>query len=198
MNDVFDDSDDLERQGPDDQGPDDDRTAQVARALLKALAVVVVIGVVIALGTTVMVRALGLNENDSPGPVGVAPSGPTKPLPTTALPVPGDDKSPEPTKSAAPTKTPDKNRDLKLDASPVKARPMERVNLTGTYKGADNLSLKVQRFENGGWSDFGVDATVRVGTYATYVQTGRAGVQRFRMYDPAAKQASNAVRVTIG
>ncbi len=193
-------NDDPDHQGPDDEGPDDGRTAQVTRALLKALAVVVVIGVVIALGTTIMVRALGLNENDSPGPVGAAPSGPTKPLPTTALPVPGDDQSPEqPTKSAAPSKTPDtKNRDLKLDASPGTAKPMERVNLTGTYKGADNLSLKVQRFENGGWSDFGVDATVRAGTYATYVQTGRAGVQRFRMYDPAKKNASNAVRVTIG
>lgn len=197
MNDVFDDSD---NRGPGNRGPEEDRTAQVARALLKALVVVVVIGVVIALGTTIMVRALGLNENDSPGPVGTAPSGPTRPLPTTALPVPGDDKSPEqPTESAAASKTPDaKNRDFRLEASPVKAKAMERVNLTGSYKGADNLSLKVQRFENGGWSDFGVDATVRGGTYATYVQTGRAGVQRFRMYDPAAKQASNGVRVTIG
>jgi hypothetical protein len=74
---------------------------------------------------------------------------------------------------------------------------MERVNLTGTYKGADNLVLKVQRFESGRWSDFGVDATVRVGTFATYVQTGRPGEQRFRVYDPVAKQGSNVVVVSV-
>ena len=68
MNDKFDD--------------EEDRSAQVRGALLKALAVVVVIGVVIALGTTVVVRALGLNEGDSPGPVGTASSEPDEPLPT--------------------------------------------------------------------------------------------------------------------
>lgn len=196
MNDDFDDAD---NRGPEDER-DDDRSSQVAGALLKALAVVVVIGVVIALGTTVMVRTLGLNANDSPGPVGSAPSGLAQPLPTTALPVPGGDQIPEePTESASPSKTPDAGkRDIALEASPVKATPMERVNLTGTYQGADNRSLKVQRFEDGGWSDFGVEATVRAGSYATYIQTGRAGVQRFRMYDPATKQGSNVVRVTIG
>ena len=70
---------------------DEERSAQVRGALLKALAVVVVIGVVIALGTTIVVRALGLNDSDSPGPVGAAPAEPVKPLPTTALPVPGEE-----------------------------------------------------------------------------------------------------------
>ncbi len=74
---------------------------------------------------------------------------------------------------------------------------MERVNLTGRYQGADNLTLQVQRFEDGAWSDFGVTATVRVGTYATYVQTGRVGEQRFRMRDAQADQGSNVVLVTI-
>lgn len=192
MDDDFDDAD--------HGGPEDGRSSQVAAALLKALAVVVVIGVVVALGTTILVRTLGLNESDSPGPVGSASSGPVDPLPTTALPVPGDDETPEePTETASPTKTPDAgNKVIRLAASPVRAKPMERVNLTGTYKGADDLVLEVQRFEDGKWSDFGVNVTVRVGTWATYVQTGRAGEQRFRMYDPMAKKNSNVVRVTIG
>ena len=50
---------------------------------------------------------------------------------------------------------------MRLDISPVVARPMERVNLTGTYKGADNVGLQVQRFEDGNWRDFGVTATVK-------------------------------------
>jgi hypothetical protein len=179
---------------------EEDRSAQVRDALLKALAVMVGIGVVIALGTTIVVRALGLNETDSPGPVGAAPSAPVKPLPTTALPVPGEDTTTvEPTQEPSDTATPGPGGkgDIRLDVSPVSARPMERVNLTGTYKGADNLGLQVQRFEDGNWSDFGVTATVRVGTYETFVMTGRTGEQRFRMYDPQADQGSNVVLVTI-
>ncbi len=184
----------------DDEDGSENRSEQVRNALLKALAVMVVIGVVIALGTTIVVRALGLNENDSPGPIGAAPSEPVQPLPTTALPVPGEDSedaepSEEPSDGASPPEG--GNGDIKLDVTPVIARPMERVNLTGTYKGADSLELQVQRFEDGNWIDFGVTATVRVGTYETYVMTGRAGEQRFRMYDPQADEGSNVVLVTI-
>lgn len=192
MDDDFDDGD----------GSADDRSAQVWGALLKALAVVAVIGVVIALGTTIVVRALGLNEGDSPGPIGAAPSGASKPLPTTALPVPGkDSENAEPTQepSASDSASPGgQTGDIELEVSPVGARPGERVNLTGTYKGADNLALQVQRFEDGTWADFGVDANVRVGTYATYVTTQRTGEMRFRMYDPQSQQGSNVVLVTIG
>ena len=181
----------------------EDRSTQVRGALLKALAAVVVIGVVVALGTTLVVRALGLNEGESSGPVGAATAEPVEPLPTKALPVPGDDESADASDSPSsePSKKPKARKrsdgPLQLEISPVTARPMERVNLTGRYQGADNLTLQVQRFEDGAWSDFGVTATVRVGTYATYVQTGRVGEQRFRMRDPQADQGSNVVLVTI-
>ncbi len=173
------------------------RSAQVRGALLKALAVVVVIGVVIAVGTTIVVRALGLNEGDSPGPVGSGPSATVEPLPTTALPVPGEDATSD---KPDPTKKPDsaKSGTIRLDISPITARAMERVNLTGTYKGADNIGLQVQRFEDGNWRDFGVTANVKVGTFETYIMTGRPGEQRFRVYDPEAEQGSNVVLVTIG
>lgn len=180
-----------------DDHRDDERTAEVRGALLKALAVLVTIGVVIALGTVLVVRGLGLDEGS--GPVG-SPSGPVEPLPTSALPDPdGEDEAAddEPRDLVTPDDEPKGGR-LQLDASPARAKPMERVNLTGTYRGADNVGLEVQRFENGSWSDFGVSATVRLGTYATYVMTGRPGENRFRVYDPQADRASNAVRVTIG
>ena len=54
---------------------------------------------------------------------------------------------------------------IQLDVSPVQVGPMERVNLTGTYRGGDNVRLEVQRYEDGTWTNFGVDATVRVGTF---------------------------------
>ena len=46
----------------DDEDYDDDGSEQVSSVLMKGLLVIVLIGVVIALGTTIVVRALGLNE----------------------------------------------------------------------------------------------------------------------------------------
>jgi hypothetical protein len=161
------------------------------------LLVIVLIGVVIALGTTIVVRALGLNEGASSGPVGSDPTEPTKPMPTTALPVPGEDTGSQgKPKDQIPPKASKKGR-IQLAVSPVMARPNERVNLTGTYRKADNVGLQVQRFEDGKWRDFGVSATVSVGTFETYVMTGQSGEHRFRMFDPRTKQGSNVVLVTI-
>ncbi len=177
---------------------DEERSAQVRNVLVKALAVLVVIGFLIFLGTTIMVRALGLDDSSSAGPVG-APK-PTKPLPSTALPVPGQ-KSDQPSDESSPTasSSPDTGKvgDIELHISPIRARPMERINLTGTYKGADNVQLEVQRFEDGKWSNFGVQATVRVGTFATYIKTGRSGENRFRVFDPQTHEGSNVILVTI-
>ena len=182
----------------DDEDYDDDGSEQVSSVLMKGLLVIVLIGVVIALGTTIVVRALGLNEGaSSSGPVGSESTEVTEPMPTTALPVPGEDKKSEDEfEEQAPPRSGKKGR-IQLDVSPVRARPNERVNLTGTYRKADNVGLQVQRYEDGRWSDFGVSATVRVGTFETYVMTGQSGEQRFRMYDPATKQGSNVVLVTI-
>ena len=174
----------------------DERSDQVRNALLKALAVVAGIAVLIALGTTVMVRALGLDGSDSLGPLGGS-SDQTTPLPTTALPVPGE-KTETPDPSTSPSASPDgATGDIELRVSPLMARPMERVNFTGSYKGADNAELQVQRFDTGKWSNFGVIATVKVGTYTTYIMTGRSGENRFRVYDPKANKGSNVILVTI-
>lgn len=185
-----------EEHGPHVDG-DDEHDDQVRNALLKGLAAVVIIGLVIAIGTVLVVRALGLDDDSAAGPVGSGSSGPVEPLPTTALPVPGEESasaSDDPTDK--PTKRP--KGALQLQVSPIQASAMERINLTGTYRGNDNVPLEVQRYEDGTWSNFGVQATVRVGTYATYIMTGRAGENRFRMFDPTTKRGSNVVLVTIG
>ena len=82
--------------------------------------------------------------------------------------------------------------------TPVIARPMERVNFTGTYKGADNItSWRSSASRPASGRDFGVQATVRVGTFDTYIMTGRSGEYRFRVYDPEADESSNVILVTI-
>jgi hypothetical protein len=183
----------------DDDLTDEERSDQVRSVLFKALGVLVVIGVLIFLGTTIMVHALGLNDDSSSGPVGGGQAEPPKALPSSALPVPekSDEPSAEPSASDSASPRSGKRGDIELSISPIMAKPMERVNLTGTYKGADNLQLEVQRFEAGTWSNFGVQANVKVGTFATYIMTGRTGENRFRVFDPQTKKGSNVILVTI-
>jgi hypothetical protein len=59
------------------------------------------------------------------------------------------------------------------------------------------VSLSVQRFEDGAWVDFGVQVQVRLGNFATYVETSRQGANAFRVYDPQTNTFSNQVSVTV-
>lgn len=174
----------------------DERSDQVRGALVKGLVALLAVAVVIALGTTLMVKVLGLDEGESSGPVG-AGSGTSDPLPSTALPVPGEESG-SPSPSDSPSEPEEPGGAIALSVSPQSVGPMQRINLTGTYRGADNARLEVQRQDNGAWSNFGVDAGVTAGTFQTYVQSGRTGENMFRLYDPAARKASNVVTVTIG
>jgi hypothetical protein len=180
-------------------GTEDDRAErqqQLAAVVAKILGIAVAVGLVIGIGAWVLVKAIGLDAGGTtasgPGP------GPATPLPTPALPVPSatpptDNPGLVETTSAGPA-----DGQLFLSASPVLVRPMERINLTGQWAGHDNQSLLVQRYEDGAWADFGVQVRVDVGTFATYVMTGRPGDQRFRVYDPTSRTASNEVTVTVG
>ena len=179
-------------------GTDDetDRPQQVTGVIVKIVGVAVAIGLVIGIGAWVLVKAIGLDTNNasSTGPSSVQA---ITPLPTTALPTPS---SSVPTDGVTGLATPGASTTgaLNLTAAPVFVNPMERINLTGSWPGHDNESLLVQRLEGSNWSDFGVHVNVNVGTFETYVMTGRTGDQKFRVYDPTTKTASNAVTVTVG
>lgn len=175
-----------------------DRQRQLAEILVKVIGIAVAIGAVIGLGSWALVKAIGLDEAESDRVATPVVNPPTA-LPTKALDVPGDDEPDEPeTEDPDEFSTPPPNFDLQLNASPVSVAPMERINLTGQWPGHDAVGLLVQRKEGGTWSDFGVQASVRVGTFETYVLTGRPGVNVFRVYDPRTNTASNAVRITVG
>ena len=103
-------------------------------------------------------------------------------------------EDPTPTEEPTPTKKP---RPITLQGYPAKVAPGERINLTGVFATGEGRTLQVQRFE-GGWTDFPVTATVRGGTFETYVLTSRTGKQRFRVIDTSSGRASNPVSVTIG
>jgi hypothetical protein len=174
-----------------------DRQQEITAVVLKVLGVAISVGLVIGIGAWVMVKGLGLDSSQSSGsgPSGVQPH---TSLPTTALPVPSESSSPGSPDATTTTPAAPTTGALLLSASPVLVKPMERINLTGQWPGHDNESLLVQRLEGGQWTDFGVDVRVDLGTFATYVMTGRAGDQRFRVFDPASQTASNEVTVTVG
>ena len=176
---------------------DQDRTERVVSAVVKVVVVAVAIGIAIGIGTWVMVKALGLD--DATTSAGPAPVTPVQPLPTRALPV---QQTPTTTPTDVPTDYPTEIVSpsagaLFLSAAPVVVNAMERINLTGQWPGRDNVALLVQRFENGEWVDFGVQVNVNVGTFATYVMTGREGENKFRVFDPNSNTTSNEVVVQV-
>jgi hypothetical protein len=84
---------------------------------------------------------------------------------------------------------------IKSDKATAKA--WAKVSFTGKTTGiAKNTVVQVQRLENGKWVNF--PATTKVtaaATYSVWVQSGRVGVNKFRVV--AANTASAAVSVTI-
>lgn len=86
---------------------------------------------------------------------------------------------------------------ISLSASPVEVSRMERIYLSGTYPRGEGASLQVQRFEGGGWTDFPTSASVSGGTFSSYVMTGQAGANKFRVVDVATGKKSNPVTVTV-
>lgn len=174
----------------------DERRELLISAGLKVLGVALGISLAIGVGAFVVVKGLGLDSTEV-GPSAVTPVRPIAPLPSSALPVPTDSPSAQtttPTATPTPTLT---EGALALSASPSVVTAMERINLTGQWPGRDALTLKVQRLEDGQWVDFGVQASVKIGTFATFVMTGRGGPNVFRVVDPDSGTASNQVTVTV-
>ena len=87
-------------------------------------------------------------------------------------------------------------RSIRLHAGKARVGRYERVVLRGRYTGGNGRTLAVQRFEGGTWRRFPTSATVRGGTFSTYVASGRPGQNRFRMVDPG-RRASNIVVIRV-
>lgn len=128
-----------------------------------------------------------------PQPTG-SPSGPLVTL------APGDDTtfSSDPSLSVSPSASESPAEGISLSSGQTSATAMQRVDLSGVYTGGEGAILQVQRFAGGGWTDFPVTVPVRGETFATYVQTSQAGVNRFRVIDTDTGVTSNEIEVTIG
>jgi hypothetical protein len=174
----------------------------VIAGLVALVGVGLAIGLLAGGGALVATRVLGLDAAETatdsaarqsmylPQPEKTTASAPSTQATQTA--------ASEPTGPVFTTKTPDTG--ISLQAGQTTVSPMQRIDLTGTYVGGEGAVLQVQRATGPGdsWVDFPVTVTVSGGTFSTYVQTGRAGPNRFRVIDTDKEQTSNEVTVTIG
>jgi hypothetical protein len=185
---------------------DNDEDTRWVRTLLAGLAALVAVALVI--GGVVSVVALGAAKvtgigDTRPQPTArpslFIPSGEPTTTPEAFPDPPGSTASPSPRPSrpsatAKPRKRPPA---ISLRAFPRRVGTNQRINLAGAYRGGQGRRLQVQRFE-GRWVDFPVTATVRGGSFRTFIFSGRSGANRFRVLDEASGRASNAVQVVIG
>lgn len=179
----------------------------VAYGLLALVGVGVVVGLVMGLAALAGTRVLGVGEPATASTGGGEASMYLPKLEKTEEPT-GPEITLRPGQEAPPSAAESDLEESESSAKPAKAislsagqttvSPMEQIDLTGVYPGGEGAILSVQRFENGSWADFPVTASVSNQTFATYVQTGQPGVQRFRMIDTGTGEASNEVKVTVG
>jgi hypothetical protein len=179
---------------------DDNRP--VLTGLLALVGVAVAVGLVAAVAVLVGTHMLGLTGGHaaSAGDAGATLYLP-KPQKTSSPSGPTITLGSEPTSSTSTDGSPSIHKPKKrisLQAGQPTVAPMARIDLTGTYPGGEGAVLNVQKFGNGSWQDFySISATVTGGTFATYIQTGTPGVNRFRVVDSDTHLSSNQVRVTI-
>jgi hypothetical protein len=178
-----------------------DEKHPITAALIALIGVGLAIGLLLGVITLVVSRVAGLGGDDGSKASG---AGPSLYLPT---PVPTDSASDSPAEEPAAgaseparpahTKTAAAEQ-ITLQAGASSVDPMERIDLSGVYTGGEGAVLQVQRKgSDGGWEDFPVTTAVAGETFSTYVQTGRSGVQHFRVRDSDAKLVSNVVSVTV-
>jgi hypothetical protein len=168
---------------------------QLAVSLGAMLAVATVLGLVVGVAALGAFRVVG-------GGGGATAEEPSLSFPTRAPVSPSSPASTAPEGEGTPGRDEPRGRTprrpaINLTVSPVSVTAMQRINLTGTYRGGEGATLRVQRFE-GGWRDFPTTASVSGGTFATYVMTGRTGRNRFRVVDEASGRRSNPVTVRVG
>lgn len=179
----------------------DTENRPVLTGLVALVAVALVIGVLGGLGILVAVRATGIGGSAEAGADDDSSASATfyLPRPTdtgTGTGVPAPVEPADPGAEAPETEAP--AEEIALSAGQQSVSPMQQIDLTGTYATGEGAILQVQRFENGGWSDFPVTMSVSGGTFATYVQTSQVGPNRFRVVDTDTQVASDEIIVTVG
>lgn len=187
---------------------DDNPVGALSRALVAMVAVALLVGASVGVAMVAAAKIGGLTSDsteasvrqaDSPASLYMPPYQPTEDAGDGwDLPGPAASPSALPSGGGKPTSNKPKRSKITLFVAPQQVSPGARINFNGVYTGGEDASLQVQRKEAGAWIDFPVSATVRGGSFETWIMTSRTGRTKFRMYDQGADRASNVVTVQIG
>ncbi len=188
---------------PDDR--EDDPGRALAWALAAMLGVAVVVGLCIGGAMVAVAQVGGLTAESDGGSEAAAPASlympsyvPTKDSGDDGFDLPGPEDTPDALPGGDESADVPQGNKITLFVAPQNVSPGERINFNGVYTDGEGARLQIQRKEGGAWTDFPVDATVRGGSFETWIQTSRGGVTKFRVFDKDANRASNVVTVTIG
>jgi hypothetical protein len=169
------------------------RNRAIGFSVLGLVALGVVLGLLVGGLGLVAMRTAGISDA---GSTDSATTEPTPELPTASQ---SQTVEPSPTEDEE-TRRPRRNR-ATLTASPTAVGLLEEIYLTGQFPrlGA-GVTLQVQRLESGTWLDFAdVTATTQEdGSFSTYVLTGQAGTNTFRLLAEVTGEATRPVRVQVG
>lgn len=183
---------------------DQDQKHPIVAGLIALVAVAVSVGLILGVVVLVGTRVLGLGHVDtSDSSDGKASLYVPKPSPTQTASGPDVTLSSEPSQSpqakeSKPAKSKSPQRRITLQASATEVSSMETFTISGVYPGGEGSLMRLQRKVDGTWQDFGIpDVAVTGGQFSTTVQTGRPGVQKFRMKDMDHNRLSNVVSVTV-
>jgi hypothetical protein len=181
-----------------------DEERPVIAGLLALVGVAVAVGLIAAVAVVGGAHMLGLGDGHAAVLGGDAGATMVVPKPQKTQPASGPSitlgSSPSASSSnqGPPPKIKKAKKQISLQTGQSEVPAMGRIDLTGTYPGAEGAVLNVQKFSNGSWQDFySISATVTNGSFSTYIQTGTPGMNRFRVIDSDSKLASNEVRVRI-
>ena len=176
----------------------DTENRPVLSGLAALVAVALALGVLGGVALLVVSNVVGLGGGDDSSSASGAGSQETLylPEPTPTETTAPETTEPEPTATSTAPATP--ADELTLASGQTSVSSMGQIDLTGTYTQGEGAVLRVQRLEDGEWVDFPVTVSVKSQKFATYVMTGRAGPNKFRVIDTSSGRTSNEVEVTVG
>jgi hypothetical protein len=167
------------RFSPSGTQPDRNRKLRLKLAVLAVLVVLNVVWLGLLLSRTAGEHAAESTSTQSATPDGQSSSAATS-------------RGSDPTDGWAPEET------IQLADLAASARPFEAVRIQGTYSGAAETFLRVQRWEKGMWLDFPLPTkTDHLGQFTTYVELGRPGRYWLRVMDPRSAATSKPFVLVI-
>lgn len=192
----------MAEQLPDRDGGDHPVMTGLLALVGVALAVGLVLGAVVLVGTKLVGLGGGSGDGSADGVASMYLPSPVKtsdldePQITLATESPSGSGSPTQT-SESPTASATPKREITLAASTTEVSPMEQFQLTGIYEKGEGAILRVERFEGGAWRQFEATGSVAGGSFQIPILTGHVGVNRFRVVDSDSGLESGEVRIRV-